>query len=276
MPLEAMPPLACDCHSHILGPYARFPLPGTANAPPEATLERYNALLSDLSVERAVLVQPLAYRNDNAAAAAAIAERGAARTRGIAIVNADVRASELKSLSDAGFKGVRIMTTEPGALGLGDAAAIASRVEPLGWHLLVQGDGAGLEDSAELLLSLPTPVVIDHVGRLPRGGGIDHPSFRCLLRLLRSQHIWMKLSAFYYGFTDGPEPDAEIAARVRCLAAERPDRLIWGLNWPHPRFMPDNKPDDRKHLEAFLTWLPDPAVAKQILADNPARLYGFD
>jgi hypothetical protein len=34
-------------------------------------------------------------------------------------------------------------------------------------------------------------------------------------------------------------------------------------------------PDVKRLLGVFLDWTPDPAIRQTILADNPARLYGF-
>jgi predicted TIM-barrel fold metal-dependent hydrolase len=53
-----------------------------------------------------------------------------------------------------------------------------------------------------------------------------------------------------------------------------PDRLIWGTDWPHPR-IEGEMPDAGHLLDLFTEWTPDEAVRRKILADNPARLYGF-
>lgn len=268
-----VPSGACDCHSHIYGPFDRYPLPAGAAAPP-ATLAQYEALTAALGVERAVFVQALAYGTDHSAMLDAMAAWGPERARGVAVLQPDVTDAELQQLSASGVCGVRIMTTEPGALSLPDAPAMARRVASLGWHLQIQGDGRTLEESIPVIRSLPTTVVIDHVGRLPPGDGTRSAAFRCLLNLLETGRVWVKLSAFYYGFTAGTAPMAEVAERVKALADARPDRLIWGLNWPHPRYAPGHKPDDVALFEAFLSWLP-PATLTAVLADNPAALYGF-
>ncbi|RDJ24279.1 hypothetical protein DWF00_04145 [Bosea caraganae] len=264
----------CDCHMHIYGPYDRFPLPA-GDKSPERTLADYRLVCAGLGIGRTVFVQPLAYGTDHSAMLAAMAETGAPNARGIAIVRPDVPEHELSSLSAAGMRGLRIMTTEPGAMSLADAPAIARRVAPLGWHLQIQGDGRDIANWPAVIAALPTDVVIDHLGRLPLGDGINGPAFKALLALLRTGKVWLKLSALYYGLRDGDADWSEVALRVQTLAAEHPDRLVWGLNWPHPRFAIGSKPDDAVQFEEFLSWLPDEGLRRRILVDNPARLYGF-
>lgn len=265
----------CDCHMHIYGPYDRFPLPPGDNSP-ERTLADYRAVCARLGVTRTVFVQPLAYRTDHSAMLAAMAQTGAQNARGIAIVAPDTPDLELRELAAAGVRGLRVMTTEPGTLGLAEAPAIARRVAPLGWHLQIQGDGRDIANWPAVIAALPTEVVIDHLGRLPLGDGIDGPAFKALLALLDTGKVWLKLSALYYGLGDGGSDWSEVALRVRTLAQAHADRLVWGLNWPHPRFPVGNKPDDAAQFEEFLSWVPDAGLRQRILVDNPARLYGFD
>ena len=60
---------------------------------------------------------------------------------------------------------------------------------------------------------------------------------------------------------------------ARALVAMAPERMLWGTNWPHPKV--DFMPDDTDLLETMLDWTDDAATRKQILVDNPAKLYGF-
>ena len=62
---------------------------------------------------------------------------------------------------------------------------------------------------------------------------------------------------------------------AEALIEARPDRILWGSNWPHPIF-PGAMPNDGDLLDQFLQWAGDEATAKTILVDNPARLYGFE
>jgi predicted TIM-barrel fold metal-dependent hydrolase len=50
-----------------------------------------------------------------------------------------------------------------------------------------------------------------------------------------------------------------------------PAQLVWGSDWPHLRVEP--VPDAAALLQLFRDWTGDEALARRILADNPARLY---
>ena len=71
-------------------------------------------------------------------------------------------------LDAAGFRGVRFNFM--GHLGrhtpIEEVLALADRFEPLGWHLQIHGDPALLTDLAPHCGARPTPVVIDHIGRI--------------------------------------------------------------------------------------------------------------
>lgn len=47
------PPLSCDCHIHVFGPFARYPLdPARKYTPEEATLQDYLKVSSALGLGR--------------------------------------------------------------------------------------------------------------------------------------------------------------------------------------------------------------------------------
>ncbi len=273
---RSVPPGACDCHSHIYGPRDRFPYPAGVEPPPDASLAAYRRLMAGLGIERFVIVQPSAYRDDNARTLAAIRELGLERARGVAVTAPDVGAAELRRLTEGGMRGLRFHELAEGCLPFDRLEPMAARIAPFGWHVQIQGDGSRLPEWEARLRHLPVPVVIDHVGRIPPGGGAAHPAFRALLRLLETGRVWVKLSAFYYGSAEGPPGYGDMAARVRALVAARPDRLVWGANWPHPNFPAGAKPDDRAMFDRLLEWIPDPPTRAAVLADNAAGLYGFD
>ena len=73
-PRTLFPGRACDTHAHICGPAAAFPYAEERiYTPPDSTLTDYLHLLEVLGVERAVLVQPSVYGNDNRALLDALA-----------------------------------------------------------------------------------------------------------------------------------------------------------------------------------------------------------
>jgi predicted TIM-barrel fold metal-dependent hydrolase len=67
-------------------------------------------------------------------------------------------------------------------------------------------------------------------------------------------------------------PYPSVAPMARALVAHRPDRLLWGSDWPHVNMNGRTMPNDGDLLDLLLDWAPDPAVRDRILAENPAKL----
>ncbi len=275
-PRLAMPPKACETHSHIYGARDKYPpIPGRE---PDfgASVDAYLAMLNRLGFERCVIVQPSLYGADNRCTLDAMAQIGPARARGVAVTRTDAGDDEFKALHAAGIRGLRFFLMVDD-LTLDDADAMARKVAPLGWHLQVQDDGDWLPAALPLLEKLPIDIVIDHIGRIPAATGVNDPGFQRLLRFLETGRCWVKISAPYLSSAEGPPRYADIGDRVRALVAARPDRLVWGANWPHPHHHgPDEKPEEADDLDVLLDWVPDAGARKAILADNAAVLYDFD
>ena len=111
---------------------------------------------------------------------------------------------------------------------------------------------------------------------------IDHEAN---MRRLLEKGCYVKLSAPYRILPPGASL-AGFRPLVERLAALRPDRLLWGTDWPHPDSSPvtGRKPtdvaqllpiDDGRVFNQLATWAPDATERRMILVDNPARLYGF-
>jgi len=51
---------------------------------------------------------------------------------------------------------------------------------------------------------------------------------------------------------------------------------VWSSDWPHINYyQPAHMPDDGELLKLLVRWMPDGALRKRVLADNPALLYDF-
>ncbi len=273
-PRLVAPPKACDTHSHIYGPADQYPrFPGRK---PNfgASIEAYETMLARLGLERCVIVQPSLYSTDNRCTLDAIRHFGPSRARGVAVTKKDITPRELQELHNAGIRGLRFYLIVDDFI-MGDAAEMARRIAPLGWHLQVQDRGNWLPDAMPILEKLPVDIVIDHVGRTPPENGINDPGFQALLRFMETGRCWVKISAPYLASLDGPPHFADVGEKVRALAAVRPDRLVYAVNWPHPNHTPGNRPEEADCLDALLDWVPDASVRNAILADNAAVLYDF-
>jgi predicted TIM-barrel fold metal-dependent hydrolase len=264
------PSLACDCHIHVFGPHARYPLDAARKyTPGEALLEQYLKVASALGMGRVVLVQPSVYGTDNSCQRDALRLLDE-RARGVAVIDDSVSDAQLGELHGAGFVGARINAMRAGDL---DAMErVAARVAELGWHLQLHVPAAALPQIAERLLKLPTDFVIDHFGRVDARAGLEQPAFQGLLRLVDSGRGWVKLSGAYRIDLDGP-PWRKAGPFARELVRRNPERMVWGTDWPHPDVAV--VPDDGALLDALFEWLPDGATRDRVLVDNPAKLYRF-
>jgi predicted TIM-barrel fold metal-dependent hydrolase len=264
------PPLSCDCHIHVFGPFARYPLDAARKyTPDEATLPDYLKVASALGLGRVVFVQPSVYGADNACQLDAIHDLQE-HARGVAVIDDSVSGEALESLCGAGFVGARLNLTR--AANLDSLERLAARVKEYDWHVQLHLPGALLPEIADRLLALPVDFVIDHFGRVDAHEGLEQPAFQTLLRLLDSGKGWVKLSAPYRIDLDGP-PYSKAAPFARELATRFPERLVWGTDWPHPDVAV--VPEDTDLLDALFESVPDEAVRHRILVDNPAMLYRF-
>ncbi|SDI49202.1 amidohydrolase family protein [Salipiger marinus] len=267
------PPGACDTHLHVYRPGTPT-VPGALAAPETEEVGRYRAMRDALGLSRAVIVQPTAYGTDNRVTAEGIAELGRAETRGVAVVDETVSEADLRALTEAGFCGARMQMLPGGIIPWDQVDRIADRVGGWDWHVQLQMDGRLLPEREAQILSWPGQVVIDHIGKFLDPVRPDHPAFRCLLRLIDSGRVWVKLSAPYEVSRDGAPDYEDVSVLARALVAHAPERMLWASNWPHILTTP--RPDDRRMLDLLQDWAPDAATRHRILCENPGVVYGFD
>lgn len=273
---SALPPGACNAHCHVFGPRTRFPYATNATFVPEedAPKEALYALNDRLGLERCVVVQSACHGFDNRATEDAVSSRPSSY-RGIALLPTDVEDAELKRLDAAGFRGVRFNFMKH--LGrhapIDDVLSLAARFAPLGWHLQIHGDPALLTDLGPALRRSPTPVVIDHIGRIDAARGLDQPDFQALLKLMADERFWVKLSGMDRITRLGP-PYADAQPFARTLVAEFGDRVVWGNDWPHPNHA-GPVPDEQQLVELIAEIAPTESARHALLVRNPERLYQF-
>jgi predicted TIM-barrel fold metal-dependent hydrolase len=274
-PREAPPPGACDCHAHVFGPAGRFAYAARRSyTPPDAPLEAYLAMLDAVGLARGALVQPSVYGEDNACLLDAL-RRSGGRLRGVVV--ADPRRLDDATVEDwtgAGVRGVRINMVTPAGLPLAEMEGIAARLAEIGWHLdLITDTSERLVELEQRLARLPCALMIEQMGRMKGGQPLSTPGFQVLLRLLAERKAWVKLSHAYHVSTAGPPYDDTTPLAAACVAAA-PERAVWGSDWPHP-MLHGPMPNDGALLDLLARWVPDAARRRAVLADNPARFYGF-
>jgi predicted TIM-barrel fold metal-dependent hydrolase len=285
----AVPPHACDCHTHIFGDPAKFPMfAGRTYTPEPALPAEMSKLHAALHMERVVIVTPSVYGIDNSATLYGMKARGA-NARGVSVIDDKTPAGELDRLRSAGIRGIRLNLATAGqsdaAIGRRRFQAALGQVKSLNWHIQMFTNLAVISGIRDLVLDSDVPVVFDHFGGVNAALGMDQPGFGDLVDLIRSGKAYVKISAAYRSSTHGPDY-TDLAPFAQALIAANAERVLWGSDWPHPatttpagRKPTDVTPllqiDDGRLLNRLAVWAPAAAVRQKILVDNPARLYGF-
>ena len=131
-----------------------------------------------------------------------------------------------------------------------------------------------IDDVADVIRRLPVDISIGHFGYMPAAMGVSHPKYQAFLDLFSEGRCWVKFTAPYRITGQTQTPYADVTPFAHALLARRPDRLVWGTDWPHP-ICPVPMPNDGDLTDHLAQWVPDAAVRKRILVDNAAALYGF-
>jgi 2-pyrone-4,6-dicarboxylate lactonase len=276
-PKFQMPAGAIDTHAHLFGPASRYPYSERRGyTPPDANIEAYRALHQALRVSRGVLTQPSVYGTDNARILDALRQEPN-RLRAVVSVEASVTDREIEQMNALGVRGIRVNLVDKGGMpysSLDDVEVLARRIHPFGWHveLLVHvHEDAGL---MRRLASMAADISIGHLGYMPAALGADHPGFQAFLAILREGRCWVKLTGSYRITALKATPYGDVTPLARALVAARPDRIVWGTDWPHP-IVRIPMPNDGALLDQLADWVPDEAIRNRILVDNAAQLYGF-
>ena len=263
-----------DTHFHALGPAAAYPyVDGREYTPPDALPSACRHMFGALGIQRAVLVQPSVYGGDNRCMEDAAKQLGIP-TRMIVVVPAGIDDKELQRLHDAGARGIRFIVAHAGGLPLADLERSSDRAKEAGWHIQFLLHPSNILELEGRMARLSTEFVIDHIGLIrPAQGGFEQPAFQALLRLFRTGRCWVKLTGGYRISSMRP-PYRDAIPLVEALVNERPDRIIWGTDWPHVAIK-GKMPNTTDLFDLLLDWVPDEKVRTQILVDNPQRLFQF-
>ena len=274
-PLKPPPRGACDCHAHLYGPFSLFPIDPAKGDGPDTGYQDYRGMLDVLGIDRAVLVQARDYGGVDPVTLDAIARSGGL-FRGITTQSPEALDDNLDILVDGGFCGIRLSSFSKTIFGPAMLETYLPRLREIGWVILIHLQN--IDEMVELaprLRSLDVPVVVDHLGRIDGSQPMDHPGFQTLLALLReTDHCWSKICS-WYRLSRAGAPYDDMAPFGETLIEVRPDRLVWGSNWPHPN-SPVSIPNDGFLLDQLMGWAGDDATRQKILVDNPARLFGFE
>ncbi|MFC4055766.1 amidohydrolase family protein [Actinomadura syzygii] len=268
-----LPPRSCDAHCHIFGPGDVFPFPDDrAYDPPDVSKEDLRRRHDLLGLERAIVVQSAAHGTDHSALLDALSAFPD-RYRGVALLTPRTKPGEVAALHQAGVRGVRVQFMPQ----LGppptpdELRTILDLVRPYGWHVAFHIAGDAVVEMSDTLRSTGLPTVIDHMARVDLATGLDGEQVRALRGLLDAG-VWVKLSAVDRLSGEGP-PYADAVELARLLAAQAPERCLWGTDFPHPNVR--EMPDDGVLVDLIERIVPDEKARHRILVTNPAELADF-
>jgi 2-pyrone-4,6-dicarboxylate lactonase len=281
-PRFQLPPGSVDAHCHVFGPGSQFPFaPERKYTPCDASKQQLFALRDRLGFARNVIVQATCHGADNSAMLDALTHSGG-HARGIATVRRDIGDDALRSMHEAGVRGVRfnfvkrLVDFTP----KDELVEIATRIARLGWHVVIYFEALDLPELWDFFSALPTEVVVDHMGRPDVTKPVDGPEFELFLKFMREHpNVWSKVSCPERLSVSGPRAlDGEQAAYsdvvpfARRVIEEFPDRVLWGTDWPHPN-LKEHMPDDGLLVDFIPHIATTPTLRRKLLVDNPMRLY---
>ena len=257
-----------DSHFHLFRRPAA-PLPGSRYVPAYgASLDDWTARTRPLGVARGVLVQTSFLGTDNRELLQAL-RRHPERLRGVAVIDPWADLAPLAAMHALGVRGIRLNlfgASEQALAGVGLPGALVEALLALGWHVELH-TAQGVLPAVLPRIDARLPVVLDHFGR-PARAQADDPSLRAVLQRLAggSAPVHVKLSASYR--LQGLDPRT-LAQLWRERLGLR--QLLWGSDWPCTNH--EAQADYARLLGALDGWLDDPAERRQVLLDNPQRLY---
>jgi 2-pyrone-4,6-dicarboxylate lactonase len=274
-PSYVPPPGAVDAHCHVFGPGDVFPYAAERKyTPVDAGKDQLFALRDFLGFDRNVIVQATCHGADNSAMVDALLAAGD-RARGVATVRPGVSRAELADLHAAGVRGIRfnfvrrLADPKPDDYYLG----LAKAVEGFGWHIVVYFEAPDLAERWQLFTSLPTTVVVDHMGRPDVTQPVGSPGFAQFTRFMHEhENVWSKVSGAERLSVSGPPGYADVVPFGRHIVEAFPDRVIWGTDWPHPN-MKSHMPDDGNLVDLVPHIAPTEDLQHRLLVGNPQRLY---
>ncbi len=269
---------AVDAHCHVFGPAHQFPFARERKYTPcDAGKTSLFDLRDHLGFSRNVIVQATCHGTDNAALVDALqSSKGLAK--GIAAVDEDITDNELRALDAAGVCGVRFNFVKRLVDKLPQEALrrVAEKIEPLNWHIVIYFEAQELDEIYDLITTLPTTVVVDHMGRPDVTRPVNGTEFAKFVRLMEDhKNFWVKVTCPERLSAIGPPAYEDVVPFCRLLVDRFADRVLWGTDWPHPN-MKSHMPNDG----ALVDFIPEIATTKAkqqaLLVDNPMRLYWPD
>ena len=254
-----------DTHAHVFTDTMPLATDAWRKADRSAPVGDFLATLDAHHVPFGVIAAASMFGDYNEYTLAAL--RAHKRLRATVIVRPDVDPYVLREMKRDGVVGVRLvwfMQKKLPDLRSAEYAKFLARLADLDLHveLLLGGDRLG-PVVADLQRS-GVKVVIDHFGFPAPELGLECPGFDAALKALETERTWVKLAAWHRLETQGS------ALTRKLLAAEGPDRLLWGSDWPFVAAQGTYTYQDA--LDSFAQAVADPLTRRRI-SEAALRLY---
>ncbi|KAF7555171.1 hypothetical protein G7Z17_g2342 [Cylindrodendrum hubeiense] len=294
-----------DTHHHIFDPET-FPYsPNRHLTPPAATVQDFDDFRKKLGITKSVLTHGLSYGDDCTSLKAFVPQLGQKVTRAIGVIDPEETSDdEIREMHAAGTRGIRVnlyryRAMEDINLQKKALAAHLKRITNLSLPWSLTMTTIRTEFWSELapfvldtVIKEGVPLITDHFALLKapsmlspefKSDPTKQPGFEPIMRLVRSGHLWVKLSAPYR--VSELKPDYEdLKFLVRAFVDANKHRVLWGSDWPHtPRMKvrtheeamketPYMVIDDEAWLRSLRLWLSDEEW-DLLMVQNPSKLF---
>lgn len=155
---------------------------------------------------------------------------------------------------------------------------------PEAWHIQLHISIEGLGYIFDRIDGSRRMFVLDHMGLPDVTRGVQSFAWQNLLRLVSAGNLFVKLSAPYLSSVSGM-PYRDLEPFVKSLLRIRPDRLLWGSNWPHTQGAKRSANTSVESIEGFrvvddMQWLQlcssvDEQASVALFDENARRIYDF-
>lgn len=192
------------------------------------------------------------------------------RLRATAVLSPKTDFYTMEQMRAEGFVGVRLMRSlhdDVPDLTTGDYRLFLRRVAELGWHVHLVDKPHRYAASIAVVEASGAKLVIDHMGHIVSGEGVNDPGFKAILSAIERGNTWAKVSGRFRA-KNVEEGNAYAAQLLRVGGTER---VLWGSDWPFAGH--EGKLTYDRVLSDYYEIVPDAAQRREI--DRTALRFYF-